>query len=63
MNKLVELGFQARRNFQENVELDYFRAWCRENNLKFDNTFTAEILWEINLSKLKGREVELEECC
>lgn len=62
MNKLVELGFQARRNFQESVELDCYRAWCRENNLKSDETFTAEILWEINLSKLKSKKVKIPLC-
>ena len=58
MDNLIELGFQARRKFQESLELDYYRAWCRENNLRFDETFTAEILWEMNLSKLKSKEVK-----
>ena len=62
MDNLIELGFQARRKFQESIELDCYRAWCRENNLKSDETFTAEILWEINLSKLKGKGIKDQLC-
>ena len=60
MENLVELGFQARSSFKktgviimENLELEYFRKWCTQNKLNINNSLKAEILWEINLSKLK----------
>ena len=57
MDNLVELGFQSRRKFQEDLELSYFREWCKENHLNPDNeTYDAEILWEMALSKFKGIE-------
>jgi hypothetical protein len=63
MSDLVELGFQARRNFREDLELQYFKEWCNENRIKIDNTLRAEILWETNLSKLKGRESGIKQLC
>lgn len=56
MNKLVELGFQARRNFQEDQEIKIFKEWCVKNHLKQDDTLRAEVLWEMNISKFKSKE-------
>ena len=59
MDDFIELGFQARRSCQVELELNYFRKWCEKNNLVQDETLTAEILWEMNLSKLKTRYVSV----
>lgn len=56
MDKLIELGFQARRKFQEDKEIETFKEWCVKNHLKPDNTLKAETLWEINVSKFKSRD-------
>lgn len=56
MDKLVELGFQARRGFQEGKEIEIFKEWCIRNHLKQDETLHAETLWEMNISRFKSRE-------
>ena len=53
MDNLIESGFESRRNGNEDLELYFFNMWIKENSILLDDSFKAELLWEIELSKLK----------
>ena len=52
MSKLVERGFEARKSGDEDLELHYFGIWREEMRIPSDS-LKAELLWEMQLSKLK----------
>ena len=63
MEDFVSLGFKARKKRDENLELQYFKGWCKENKLVIDNTCKAETLWEKQLSQFKRHELEKKQLC
>jgi len=61
MDDFVNLGFQARKARNENLELQYFKDFCKENGLKIDITYNAEITWERKMSEFKKAESKKKE--
>jgi hypothetical protein len=61
MEDFVSLGFQARKARNENLELQYFKDFCKEQGLKIDITYNAEIIWERKMSEFKKLESKKKE--
>lgn len=57
MEELIESGFKARKSGNEKLELHYFSIWREINKIPSDNSFNAELLWEMQLSKLKMKSL------
>lgn len=66
MSNLVQSGYEARKSGNEVLELQFFDIWRKQMNLPNDNSLNAELLWEMQLSKLKIKNlaaIEAKEFC